>query len=324
MIVFRIDVTPHTGLRSLRRCAYIASLLKKSHGALLGCRGDKKAAKFLAEAGAPFAMIKDPGAMDVSAAEAIVFDLPCVSDPDRALLDKAKKAGIRTVQIVHEGGEPAPVDILVGPCCGPAQPAIPATCHLAGAGFALLHHKFRHFHKARRKYRKKIRGIYIDLGDQLPYRDLRHIVDTLHRLRYQMRIAPGLSLKKADKRGLMRIYPGIHFCGRSESPARAYFEADLALIPPGEEALEAAAVGTPALYMPCEKGQEAPAEAWAARGTGVKIPSLADFSVQAVRDALAPLDRETREKMGAAGRDLVDGLGVQRFFKVLKENGIIE
>ena len=44
----------------------------------------------------------------------------------------------------------------------------------------------------------------------------------------------------------------------------------------------------------------------------------------AVRDAIAPLDQETREKMGAAGKALVDGLGVQRFFKVLKENGIIE
>jgi hypothetical protein len=27
--------------------------------------------------------------------------------------------------------------------------------------------------------------------------------------------------------------------------------------------------------------------------------------------------------MGAAGKKLVDGLGVQRFFQVLKENGII-
>jgi hypothetical protein len=27
--------------------------------------------------------------------------------------------------------------------------------------------------------------------------------------------------------------------------------------------------------------------------------------------------------MGAAGKKLVDGLGVQKFFKVLKDNGII-
>ena len=139
-----------------------------------------------------------------------------------------------------------------------------------------------------------------------------------------MKIVPGLSLKKADKRNLMKIYPGIHFCGRSESPARAYFEADLALIPPGDEALEAACVGTPALYMPMDKGQEALADACAAMGLGVKVPSLADLSVQAIRDAIAPLDLETREKMGAAGKALVDGLGVQRFFKILKENGIIE
>jgi spore coat polysaccharide biosynthesis predicted glycosyltransferase SpsG len=188
---------------------------------------------------------------------------------------------------------------------------------------ALLHHKFRHFHQARRKYRKATKLVFIHLGDLLPYRDLRAIVDTLHRLRFKMKISPALGLKKADKRNLMKIYPGIRFCGRSESPARAYFEADLALIPPGEEALEAACVGTPALYMPFAQGQEAQADAWAGKGTGVKIPSLADFSVQALRDAIAPLTAERREKMGAAGKALVDGLGVQRFFKVLKENGII-
>ena len=120
---------------------------------------------------------------------------------------------------------------------------------ISGPSSALLHHKFRHFNKAKRKYRKNIKNIFINLGDLLPYRDLRQVVDILHRLRFKMKIAPGLNLKKADKRNLMKIYPGIHFCGKSESPARAYFEADLALVPAGEEILEAACVGTPALYM---------------------------------------------------------------------------
>jgi hypothetical protein len=46
--------------------------------------------------------------------------------------------------------------------------------------------------------------------------------------------------------------------------------------------------------------------------------------VQSVRDALATLDQEAREKMGAAGKALVDGLGVQRFLKILKEKGVID
>jgi spore coat polysaccharide biosynthesis predicted glycosyltransferase SpsG len=194
---------------------------------------------------------------------------------------------------------------------------------VSGAGSALLHHKFRHFNIVRRKYRKKIRNIFVDLGDLLPYRDLRAVVDALHRLGYKMKIAPGLTLKKADKRNLMKIYPGSHFCGKSESLARAYFEADLALIPAGEEALDAAAVGTPALFMPLLKEQELLADAFAGQGTGVRIPSLADFSVPTVRDAITPLTLERREQMGAAGKKLVDGLGVHRFFKILKDEGII-
>jgi spore coat polysaccharide biosynthesis predicted glycosyltransferase SpsG len=307
MIIFRADLSPRTGLRSLRRCAYLASLLNKGSGALLCSREDKKAAKFLAERNFPSRLMKDPSALDLGEAQALIFDLDVFSPADLALLEKARQAGVKSVQILDPGSPGQAVDMRI-----------------AGAGSALLHHKFRHFNMAKRKYRKKIRNVFIRLGDLLPYRDLRAIVETLHRLGYRMKIVPGLALKKADKRNLMKIYPGSHFCGKSESPARACFEADLALIPPGEEAWEAAAVGTPALYLPLDKGHDWLADACSNLGIGVRVPALADWSVQAIREAIAPLEHETREKMGAAGKALVDGLGVQRFFKILKENGIIE
>jgi hypothetical protein len=306
MVIFRADVSPRTGLRSLRRCAYLAALLKKNDGALLCCREDKKAAKFLVERNLPVRFLKDPSTMDLAGAKALLFDLDDFSPADKALLEKARQAGIKTVQILGAGCAGRPVDIQV-----------------SGAGSALLHHKFRHFNTTKRKYRRKIRNIFIHLGDLLPYRDLRAIVETLHRLGYRMKIVPGLGLKKADKRNLMKIYPGSHFCGKSESTARACFEADLALLPPGDEAWEAAAVGTPALYMLQEKGDDALAGTCVGLGIGVKVPALADWSVQALRDVIAPLTPELREQMGVAGKALIDGLGMQRFFQVLKENGII-
>jgi len=306
MVIFRADVSPRTGLRSLRRCAYLAALLKKSNGALLCCREDKKAAKFLVERNFPVRFMKDPSILDLAGAQALLFDLDDLSAADMALLEKARQAGIKTLQVLGAGGAGQEVDIPI-----------------SGAGSALLHHKFRHFNTARRKYRKRIRNIFIHPGDLLPYRDLRAIVDALHRLGYRMKIAPGLSLKKADKRNLMKIYPGSHFCGKSESLARAYFEADLALIPPGDEAWEAACVGTPALYLDLEKGHEALAGTCVGLGIGVRVPALAAWSLQALRDAIAPLDPEQREKMGVAGKALVDGLGVHRFLKILTEQGII-
>ncbi|MCU0237415.1 MAG: hypothetical protein MUC72_10065 [Acidobacteria bacterium] len=307
MIIFRADVSPRTGLRPLRRCAYLAALLNKGAGALLCCREDKKAAKFLAGRNVPSRLMKDPSALDLSEVKALIFDLESFFPADLALLEKARQAGIHTVQILGAGYARQATDIQV-----------------EGAGSALLHHKFRHFNSVKRKYRKQIRNIFIGLGDMLPYRDLRAIVDTLHRLGYRMKIVPGLELKKSDKRNLMKIYPGCHFCGKSESLARAYFEADLALIPPGDEAWEAACVGTPALYMPLDKGHNALAAAGSDLGLGAKVPPLVDWTVQSVRDALATLDQEAREKMGAAGKALVDGLGVQRFLKILKEKGVID
>lgn len=324
MIVFRTDFAPQTGLEPLRRCAYLAALLKKNHPLRICSRADKKTAKFLAEQNIPAALDKDPSAMDLAGVTAAVFDLPHFPAPDIALLEKAKGAGVKTVQIVSAGGACQPADILLQPLIEVGNQAAAGQTVLSGPSYALLHHKFRHFNQARRKYRKNIKNIFINLGDLIAYRDLRRVVDTLHRLRFKMRILPGLNLKKADKRNLMKIYPGIHFCGKSESPARAYFEADLALVPAGEEILEAAAVGTPALYFCEESGREILAASWADRQAGLKFGKLEALTLDSFREIVAPLTRERREQMGAAGRKLVDGLGVQRFFKILKENGIIE
>ncbi len=246
MIVFRTDPAPQSGLQPLRRCSWLAALLKKNTPVLILNSKDKKAAKYLAEKNIPAQLGADPGTMDLTGITAIIFDLPHFSTPDSTLLEKAKKAGIKTMQFVNAGSACQPVDLILQPLSAVINQAAAGAIVISGPAYALLHHKFRHFHQAKRKYRKTIKNVFVNLGDHLPYRDLRHIVDTLHRLHFKMRIAPGLSLKKADKRNLMKIYPGSHFCGKSESPARAYFEADLALIPAGNETLEAAAIGTPA------------------------------------------------------------------------------
>ncbi len=306
MILIRADLSPARGWTALRRSAYLAALLKRHGQVRLLCRPDKPTAKFLAGARIPHALVQDPAAVDLAGARLLAFDLDSVTGQDGALLEKARRAGVRTALLAPPGAQQRlEADLVVDPALEPAS--------------ALLHHKFRHFHRAKRKFRGRPRLVFVNLGDALPYRRLRQVVDVLHRLRFRLRIEPGAALKKADKRNLARIYPGIRFRGMSESPARAYFEADLALIPPGDEALEAACVGTPALYLPLEKGQDAMADAWTARGLGVKAPLLEDFSPQSFRAAADSLDQETRARMGAAGKALVDGLGVQRFMAQLLE-----
>lgn len=305
MVIFRADATVRSGLARLRRCAYLASQLRSAGDVLLLSREDKGAAKFLAGQKAPFRMLKDSAAFELAGARALLLDLDSYSQADAALLERARKGGVRTVLIAPPGGAPAAADRVVAPAAEPEM--------------ALLHHKFRHFHGARRCYRRAVRQLFVSLGDALPYRDLRRVVDVLHRLGLRVKVEPGPGLKKADKRNLARIYPGVRFRGRSESAARSYFEADLALVPPGDEPLEAACVGTPALYLPQDKSEDGLAEPWISKGLGAKSPALADFSVQSVRAAIEPLDRETRERMGEAGRKLVDGLGVQRFMAQLQE-----
>ena len=112
----------------------------------------------------------------------------------------------------------------------------------------------------------------------------------------------------------MKIKRAFTFARESESLARAYFEAGLALIP--------ARRGSPG----SGGGGDASPVHVLAQGTGTagrrrcrpwdrrenSLPRRF-FRSSPVRAAIEPLDLETREKIGAAGKALVDRLGVQRF-----------
>ena len=111
--------------------------------------------------------------------------------------------------------------------------------------------------------------------------------------------------------------------GKTESLARSFFEADIALIISGISAFEAASVGTPALYIFGTKEQKSVAEAFEKEGMGIKISNIDEFLNSDVIGIINSLSLEQRQKMGNRGKELIDGLGVYRVIDFLKNKGII-
>ena len=294
MLLFRTEASTKIGFRRLERSVYLFSLLRKECEALFCVNRDKTAEKFLQEKKIPFCPLKKLLKLE-QPVKTIFFDLGNFGPEDKELL---LREGRDTVQILDPG------DTEEKSC----------TFRINVPAFTVLHNKFRHFNTVKRKYRKKLRNIFLDLEGAVEYRELKKIVDLLCRGQYNLKIAPGFFLKKAHRKTLKRIYPRIRLVGETDSLARSFFEADAALVTPGPAAYGAAAAGTPALYFPGSKEQAGAAAIYAGQGIGFAVPGI-----EALPEKLGLLTFERRLEMGAAGKKLVDGKGVYRVISFLRQ-----
>ena len=326
MIIFRTDASVKTGFGHLKRSSYLASFCSSKTAVLfcLGTTKDKTVTRFLEERKWPYCSIKQVNRLEDPAIKGIVFDLRYFTDEDIQLIHRARARHWTTVQITDLGLSQQEVDFFIDAAVEPMFPYGEDKQVLSGPAYAILHTKFRHFHRVKRKYRQQIKKVFVCLGGAVEYRNLRNIVDLLSRYRFNIKIAPGFYLKKSAQKILKRIYPGLGFVGKTESLARPFFEADVALITPGVAAYEAAAVGTPALYFYYHNEQQWIARTLAQKGVGLEISNIDDLEcVKGVKgvsgnmgnmvvNKIKELTLEKRIDMGNKGKQLVDALGVYR------------
>jgi len=75
-------------------------------------------------------------------------------------LIQAKERNITTIQITDLGMNQQPVDYTIDASIEQLFPFDKKKQVLIGPDYTLLHHKFRHFNKVRRKYRKRVKNIF--------------------------------------------------------------------------------------------------------------------------------------------------------------------
>lgn len=324
MIVIRTDASTKTGFGHVKRSAYLASLLRSKTGILFCVNKDKAVTRFLDERGFESCSIKRLQHLDDQPVKSIIFDLRHFGEEDVQLIEHARGCGRLTVQVTDLGLSQQNVDYTID--SSPAQlfPYPPGKQHLLlGPGNAILHHRFRHFNKIKRKYRQNIKKVFLCLGGAVEYRLLRNVVDLLSRQQVEIKVAPGYYLKKSAQKALKRIYHRVRFVGETDTLARAFFEADVAFVAPGVSAYEAAAAGTPALYCYYHDEQRFVAKTFEKNGAGLEICKIDDLLHVDITEKLELLSLEKRIQMGAAGKKLVDARGVYRVIDFFKTHGII-
>ena len=309
MVVIRTEGSPRIGWHHLDRCLYLATYLKGEIDCLFCINKDKTAAENIRKKKFEFCLDTDISELEKRNVKAVLFDLDHLGPKDSIFLARIRQAGIKTLQFNYSSTPRQDVDVFIDT--------------LANPDYAMLHHKFRHFNKIEKKYRKNIKNVFINLGDTLDYRTLREIVDLLSRYQYNLKVVPGFRIKKANKKALKKIYPSVSFTGRCESFARAYFEADIAVTAAETAPYEAAAVGTPSLYLCHDRATEAVARYFEKKGTGLRIERFQEDLNRKLKEKLYHFTSASRIRMGSSGKKLIDARGIYRVIDFLKKNDII-
>lgn len=325
MLVFRTDASEKIGFGHLKRSAYLASLLKKKTDILFCVNNNKVVARFLEDRQTPYCWLKELEKLKKTPTEikSLIFDLREFSVQDIEFLRWAKSKQIHTIQITDLGLIQQPTDYIIDAAIEKLFPYDEEEHVLSGPTYTLLHHKFRHFNKVQRKYRKQVKNIFISLGGGVEYRRLRKLIDLLYRKQFNIKTAPGFFMKKAGRKSLTRVYPRLRFVGQTDNLARAFFEADVAIITAGMAAAEAAAVGTPALYLHYHGEQKFIAQSFAKHGAGLEIANIDDDFEESLFNGLNSLTWEKRIVMGNKGKQLIDGNGAARIIAFFEKERII-
>ena len=105
------------------------------------------------------------------------------------------------------------------------------------------------------------------------------------------------------------------------SVARLMFEADMAVTHGGNTTFELASVGTPAITLCRRERQMKNANFFQSQGTLVNLGLGQQVSEDEIRDAVQTLasDKERRLRMSRAGRQTVDGRGLERVSEIVAE-----
>ncbi|MEN8153410.1 MAG: hypothetical protein ABFR75_05255 [Acidobacteriota bacterium] len=322
MLLIKTETGPGKDFFRLKRAIQLGYLLKKKIDLIFSVSGGKIPEELLKAGKFPFPLVKTSDEIFSHNLSSVLFDKCRTDKEDISLIEFAKKNDIKIIKFAESGEDQAGIDLFIDPTAIEGLSASPGKNNLSGPEYTILHHKYIHFNKLKRKYGKQVKNILFVPGEDQDYRYTRNITDILTRHNFNVKIVPGKNLKKSNLKTLRRIYPRVRFTGKIESLARPFFETDLAIVQPDISACKAAAAGTPAIYLTTNKNMENKADAFENNGAGEKYPEK-NIDEKVLVNLIRSFTLERRQAMGGSGKRLIDGRGIYRIVDLLTAEKLI-
>ncbi len=261
----------------LKRALLLASSLRRTYQVsfLTLCRG--KTTAFLIDSGFPFSFFEGK----YPAAELFVFDVserPENCPEDSIFIDLEGEEGIKMLPLRENGKN------------------------------QIIYPRFRHFHLLEKKYRNKGKKVLVAPSSLSNMEEVEEAIERVEQEGLFPIFAPHFEFPKNLLSELRKRHRRLRVLGTVNDLARAFWEADMALISGRVRPYEAATVGTPAVYL-----REDPiSREFVNEGAGLmyKEGMLKDLYFDPYR----------RETMGKRGKELVDGLGLKRALGIIRRS----
>ncbi|HEX2210470.1 MAG TPA: UDP-2,4-diacetamido-2,4,6-trideoxy-beta-L-altropyranose hydrolase [Longimicrobium sp.] len=237
-----------------------------------------------------------------------------------------REMGARTLVLDDTAHQPAyETDVLLNQNLDATHreyPVQPGTVLLLGTRFALLRREFLPWGVAERPVRRTAERILVTLGGADPGNQTPGVLEGIARAGISMEEVRVMVGPANPHRAPLEAWiassdlPVTLLDGGPRMPEQMAW-ADLAVSASGSTSWELSFMGVPSILVTAAENQAAIARGLDALGAARSIGAVADPDAIAAAVKELAADREARRTMGARGRELVDGRGVERVLNVL-------
>jgi spore coat polysaccharide biosynthesis predicted glycosyltransferase SpsG len=260
------------------------------------------------------------------------------SDPSAILIDTrlidglglfisgAQNRGIPVISIHDLGLNPLPSDIVIDGSIAPGsfQNIFSRKAEIfRGTDYMILDPVLQQLHQKRRRIRKKIQSIIVNLGGGNSQAFFPKILEGVKLWDREVTVVGIRGFIRWGQDRLERMdWRPIHFRWESASPYPFLMNADLAITAGGLSAYEALCIGTPLLALSYDPLQQITIHAMAGAGACVDLGPGEDLNPMQLAETLARLDadREGRARISLNGKKEVDGCGAERVSCIVRES----
>jgi spore coat polysaccharide biosynthesis predicted glycosyltransferase SpsG len=322
----RTAAGPRIGFGHLRRCMILAQSLRDccTPVFLLNSQ-DRWSRKELTDHGCEF-YCEEPGKawLFYPDPSAVLIDMR-VADGLDLLIASARIRGIPVISVHDLGLNPLPSDVVIDGSMVPGsfQNNFSRKAEIfKGADYMILTPVFHQLHQKRRRIRKKIQSIVVNLGGGDSHAFFPRVLDGLKLWAQNVDVVGirGFVCWGQDQLERMDWSP-LHFRWECASPDQFLMNADLAITAGGLSAYEALCAGTPLLALSYDPLQQTTIHAMEGAGACIDLGLGDELDPLRLAETLECLnaDHSERARISKNGRKIIDGRGTERVSGIIRK-----
>jgi UDP-2,4-diacetamido-2,4,6-trideoxy-beta-L-altropyranose hydrolase len=254
---------------------------------------------------------------------AILIDTRLTEGLD-GLIRCAKTRGIPVISIHDLGLNPLPSDVIIDGSIAPPHydSSHSNTACFNGTHYMILDPVYHRLHQQNRQINKEIRSIFINLGGGNSGEFYLRVLEGIKLWAREVEVigVPGFT-SWGQEQFLGKDWRPLRFRWESENIEKILGKADLAITAGGIAAYEALCVGTPLLALSYDHLQQITITMLSSSGACIDLGPGKGLEPARLSEILSIIesDIERRRLLSCQGKQIVDGLGVERVARIIRQ-----